>query len=46
MIPDDIKYLDKSNGGSLFRLSISKEKIGEKNYKRLKELLPTTSITG
>jgi len=46
MIPDEIKYLDKSNGGSLFRLSISKEKIGEKNYKRLKELLPTTSITG
>jgi hypothetical protein len=44
IIPDEIKYLDRSNGGSLFRLAINKNEIGEKNYKRLKELLPTTNF--
>lgn len=43
-IPEDIKYLDKSNGGSLFRLAVKKEEIGVKNYKILKQLLPTTKF--
>ena len=43
-IPDEIKYLDKSKGGSLHRLSIKAEDIGEENYQRLKELLPTTHM--
>lgn len=42
--PSDISYLDKSNGGSLHRLAVREEEIGEKNYKKLKELLPTTII--
>lgn len=43
-IPNEIKYLDKSNGGSLFRIAVRVEDIGEKNYKKLKELLPTTKF--
>lgn len=43
-IPTEITYLDKSNGGSLFRLAIRQEDIGEKNYQRLKELLPSTKF--
>ena len=43
-IPEEIKYLDKSNGGSLHRLAVTQEDVGEKNYQRLKELLPTTNI--
>lgn len=43
-IPYEITYLDKSNGGSLFRLAIKREEIGEKNYQRLKELLPSTKF--
>jgi hypothetical protein len=43
-IPDEIKYLDKSNGGSLNRIAIDMGDIGEQNYKRLKLLLPTTTI--
>jgi Leucine-rich repeat (LRR) protein len=42
--PEEIKYLDKSNGGSLLRLAVKEEQIGEKNYKRLKELLPETQF--
>lgn len=41
-VPSSIKYLDKSNGGSLMRLGVNIEDVGEKVYKRLKELLPTT----
>lgn len=41
-IPSSIKYLDKSNGGSLLSLGVNQDDIGEENYKRLKELLPTT----
>jgi Leucine-rich repeat (LRR) protein len=41
-IPSSIKYLDASNGGSLLRLGVNQADIGEKNYKRLQELLPTT----
>ena len=40
-IPNDIKYLDKTNGGSLERIAVVEKEIGEKNYKLLKELLPT-----
>jgi hypothetical protein len=43
-IPEEITYLDKSNGGSLHRLAARAEDIGEENFKRLKELLPTTLI--
>jgi Leucine-rich repeat (LRR) protein len=42
--PDTIAYLDKSNGGSLLRIAMNIEEIGEKNYKKLKELLPTTVL--
>lgn len=44
-IPSDIAYLDKSNGGSLHRIGVRQEDIGEENYRRLKELLPTTLIS-
>lgn len=43
-IPYEITYLDRSNGGSLFRLAIKREEIGEENYQRLKELLPSTKF--
>ena len=44
-IPDEIKYLDKSNGGQLLRIAMKKEEIGEENYKKLKRLLPTTLLS-
>ena len=44
VIPEEIKYLDKSNGGSLFRIAVKESEIGVQNYKRLKELLPTTKF--
>ena len=43
-IPAEISYLDKSNGGNLHRVGALVEDIGEANFKRLKELLPTTYI--
>lgn len=43
-IPDEISSLDKSNGGSLHRLSIKKKDIGNENFKKLKKLLPQTII--
>jgi hypothetical protein len=43
-IPSEIAYLDKTNGGSLQRLGIKEDEIGAENYRRLKELLPTTNI--
>ena len=43
-IPDEIKYLDKTNGGNLYRISFNRDEIGEANYNKLKELLPTTKI--
>ncbi len=42
--PDELAYLDKSRGGSLQRIGVKVEDIGEENYRRLKELLPTTEI--
>jgi len=44
-IPAEIAYLDRSKGGSLLRIGVTKEEIGEKNYQRLKELLPTTTLS-
>lgn len=41
-IPSSIAYLDASNGGSLIKVGVREEDIGEANYKRLRELLPTT----
>jgi Leucine-rich repeat (LRR) protein len=42
--PDEMANLDKSNGGNLFRISVKKEEIGDKNYSKLKRLLPETLI--
>lgn len=44
MIPDEIKYLDKTNGGSLHRIAFKREEIGEANYQKLKQLLPSTKM--
>jgi Leucine-rich repeat (LRR) protein len=41
-IPNEIKYLDSSNGGSLVQIAISKEKISDANYQKLRKLLPNT----
>ena len=43
-IPDEIKYLDKTNGGSLYRLSIDRDEIGEENYQKLRNLLPSVKM--
>jgi Leucine-rich repeat (LRR) protein len=43
-IPDEIAELDKTRGGSLFRITVSEKDIGESNYKKLKKLLPSTHI--
>jgi hypothetical protein len=43
-IPEEITMLDKSNGGSLFRIVVNVEDIGETKYNKLKELLPTTNF--
>lgn len=42
--PDEIAYLDKSRGGSLQRIGVKEDDIGQENYLRLKKLLPTTEI--
>lgn len=44
-IPDEIAKLDKTNGGSLYRISVRKDEIGEANYKRLRKLLPSVLLT-
>jgi len=43
-IPDEIKYLDTKNGGSLIRLAVSEKDIGVKNYKKLRNLLPSVKM--
>jgi hypothetical protein len=43
-IPDTIKYLDKSNGGKLYRVAASSKDIGDDNYQKLKRLLPNTQV--
>jgi hypothetical protein len=45
VIPSDIAKLDKSNGGSLHRIVVDESDIGVDNYKKLKELLPTTNFS-
>ena len=40
-IPDDIKYLDPSRGGSLHNFAVKRSEIGEANYEKLKRLLPS-----
>jgi len=42
--PSEIAYLDKSNGGSLYRLGVKQDEIGAENYRKLKRLLPQTQI--
>ena len=42
--PDEIAYLDKSKGGRLYKISVRESEIGKDNYRRLKELLPTTVL--
>jgi hypothetical protein len=44
VIPDSIKNLDKSRGGSLYRLAISKDDMSENNYRKFKELLPNVKF--
>ena len=41
-IPNELTYLDRSHGGSLLRIAVKESDIGTENYKKLKELLPTT----
>ena len=41
---EDLKYLDKSNGGSLHRILITRNEIGELNYNKLIKLLPNTLL--
>jgi hypothetical protein len=43
-IPDEISLLDKSNGGSLFRIAVKKSDIGVENYEKLKRLLPSVKF--
>lgn len=43
-VPDEIAKLDKSNGGSLFRLAVKKDQVGEKVYEKLKRLLPSVKL--
>jgi len=44
-IPNEISYLDKSNGGNLHRIGVRKEDIGEENFRKLRQLLPTTQFS-
>lgn len=43
-IPDDIKMLDSTNGGSLYRVACDISDLGEDNYNKLKRLLPSVNI--
>jgi Leucine-rich repeat (LRR) protein len=43
-IPTEISNLDRQNGGSLYRIAVDRDAIGEENYNRLRELLPTTNF--
>lgn len=42
--PNEISKLDIKNGGSLIRVGIKKSEIGEKNYNKLKKLLPSAVL--
>jgi hypothetical protein len=43
-VPDSIKYLDKTNGGKLHRLCVDKKDIGDENYNKLRQLLPSVKF--
>lgn len=43
-IPFELSYLDKSKGGSLLNLIVDKKEIGEENYNKLKEWLPSIKL--
>lgn len=43
-IPNEITYLDRSNGGKLERIAVREEDIGAVNFRKLKQLLPTTKF--
>ena len=43
-IPDSIKYLDKTNGGKLHRICVDKKDIGDENYNKLRQLLPSVKF--
>jgi len=44
VISDNIKYLDKSMGGSLSKIVVRREDISEANYRKLRELLPSVKF--
>ena len=44
-IPNEISKLDKTNGGSLYRIVVDEKTIGVENYNKLKKLLPTTNFS-
>jgi Leucine-rich repeat (LRR) protein len=44
-IPNEISKLDKTNGGSLYRIVVDEKTIGVENYNKLKTLLPTTNFS-
>ena len=44
IVPEELKYLDKSNGGSLFSLTIGKKDVNENTYNKIKSLLPNVEI--
>lgn len=43
-IPDEMGLLDKDNGGALNMMSVSKSTLGDKNYNKLKKLLPNVKF--
>ncbi|MCB0509952.1 MAG: hypothetical protein KDC82_04255, partial [Bacteroidetes bacterium] len=43
-IPDEIRYLDSSNGGSLKAMAVKPSDLGEANYSKLRELLPNVEF--
>jgi hypothetical protein len=44
-IPEELGQLDVAMGGNLHRVSVRKDEIGEKNYEKLKRLLPSALLT-
>ena len=43
-IPDEIAELDRSNGGTLYRVSVNLDDVGQEVYDKLKRLLPTAVV--
>jgi Leucine-rich repeat (LRR) protein len=44
-IPNEIGNLDSCRGGKLHFIVVEKDEIGEKNYQKLKDLLPNTKFS-